>query len=57
MSEKICTCNPKQGEIKNTEAVDFIRPDGIIYARFDKNCDVHGIKKEIINGDTTKREG
>jgi hypothetical protein len=42
--EKICICNPVQSEIKASEAVDFIGPDGKITARYAKNCDVHGYK-------------
>jgi hypothetical protein len=53
--EKICSCDPIQGNIKPSEAVDFIRPDGKIVARYNKDCAVHGFKRietEEINANT-----
>lgn len=45
MAEKICTCDPVQGNIKSSEALDFIGLDGKIIARFHKDCEVHGFKR------------
>lgn len=43
--KKICTCDPIQGNIKASEAIDFIRPDGKIAARYHKDCEAHGFKR------------
>jgi hypothetical protein len=53
--EKICSCDPVQGNIKPSEAVDFIRPDGKIVARYHKDCAVHGFKR-IENEDTNDQK-
>ena len=44
-TKNICTCNPIQSEIKPDEAVDFIRMDGKIVARYHKECECHGFKR------------
>jgi len=54
MTEKICTCDPVQGNIKPSEAVDFIKPDGRIYARYHRDCEVHGFKR--LNQDVVNKE-
>jgi predicted glycosyl hydrolase (DUF1957 family) len=49
--EKICSCNPSQSEIKADEAIDFIRNNNQIYARYHKDCAVHGFKRLTESGE------
>lgn len=52
--QKNCTCNPHQSEIKPDEAIDFIRPDGKIVARYQKDCVVHGFKRLTEDGEKSE---
>lgn len=47
--KKICSCDPVQGNIKPSEAVDIIRSDGKIMARYHRDCEAHGYKR-LENG-------
>ena len=44
IDEKICSCD-LQSNIKHTEAIDFINQAGKIYARYHRDCAVHGFKR------------